>query len=85
MCVCVRVCVCPCGQADRIVEQLQSYIHSFDIVAVRNLWQYLDRRFFSRLEHAYASSVSLLFEGCTLYFVLCTLYSLFSTLHNVHV
>ncbi|XP_065182908.1 WD repeat-containing protein 91-like [Sycon ciliatum] len=56
-------------RADRIVEQLQSYIHSFDIVAVRNLWQYLDRRFFSRLEHAYASSVKRL-ETCLLRYYL---------------
>lgn len=37
-------------QGDKIVEQLFTYIHNFDLRNLMDLWRYLETRFFSRLD-----------------------------------
>lgn len=41
-------------QSDKVVEQLLMYAQSGDLPNLLEFWEYLDRRFFSRLEHAFA-------------------------------
>ncbi|XP_078527025.1 WD repeat-containing protein 91 isoform X2 [Lissotriton helveticus] len=45
-------------RVDKIVEQLQQFIQSFDLSGLRDYWVYLDRRLFSRLEDVYRPTVS---------------------------
>ena len=37
-------------QADKILEQLQAFIHAYDLNGLRDYWAYLDSRIFCRLE-----------------------------------
>lgn len=43
---------------DKIVEQLQQYVQSYDLTALRDYWSYLERRLFSRLEDVYRPTVN---------------------------
>lgn len=56
-------------QADRIVEQLQSYVTSYDLSSLYDYWAYLNHRLFSRLEQRYMSSVRKLEVGLLKYYV----------------
>lgn len=38
-----------CFKADKITEQLMSYIHNYDLFGLLDYWTYLDNKFFSRL------------------------------------
>ena len=38
-------------QADRVLDQLHSYVNTYDIVGLKEYWSFLDSRIFSRLEH----------------------------------
>ncbi|KAL8579039.1 hypothetical protein ACOMHN_035978 [Nucella lapillus] len=44
-------------RADKIVEQLITYVGSHDLQHLREYWAHLNQRFFSRLEQRYAPSV----------------------------
>ncbi|XP_043943485.1 WD repeat-containing protein 91 [Protopterus annectens] len=45
-------------RADKIVDQLQHFIHTYDLAGLRDYWGYLDRRLFSRLEDVYRPTVN---------------------------
>ncbi|XP_077195330.1 WD repeat-containing protein 91 isoform X1 [Paroedura picta] len=45
-------------RVDKIVEQLQQYVQSYDLAALRDYWSYLERRLFSRLEDVYRPTVN---------------------------
>ncbi len=38
-------------KADRVLDQLLSYVSNYDIVGLREYWNFLDSRIFCRLEH----------------------------------
>ncbi|KAH9503206.1 WD repeat-containing protein 91 [Bulinus truncatus] len=44
-------------RVDRMMEQIWTYLASFDLQALREYWRYLNYRLFSRLEQRYALSV----------------------------
>ncbi|XP_033109772.1 WD repeat-containing protein 91-like [Anneissia japonica] len=44
-------------RSNRIVEQLLAFINLYDLMGLRNYWDHLERRLFSRLESAYSSNV----------------------------
>ncbi|VDI82357.1 Hypothetical predicted protein [Mytilus galloprovincialis] len=50
-------------RADRILEQLQTYVVNYDLSNLREYWSYLNQRLFSRLETRYLSSVRKLEVG----------------------
>ena len=50
---------------DKIVDQLYQYIQSYDIVGLRDFWDYLNDRFFKRLDYQHNSNVKKL-EMCLL-------------------
>ena len=50
---------------DKIVDQLYQYILSYDIVGLRDFWDYLNDRFFKRLDYQHNSNVKKL-EMCLL-------------------
>ncbi|KAJ8317213.1 hypothetical protein KUTeg_005117 [Tegillarca granosa] len=56
-------------RADRIIEQLQSYVTSYDLSSLYDYWTYLNHRLFSRLEQRYMSSVRKLEVGLLKYYV----------------
>ncbi|KAJ7404628.1 WD repeat-containing protein 91 [Willisornis vidua] len=45
-------------KVDKIVDQLQQFVQSYDLAALRDYWSYLDRRLFSRLEDVYRPTVN---------------------------
>ncbi|NWT51762.1 WDR91 protein, partial [Erythrocercus mccallii] len=45
-------------RVDKIVDQLQQFVQSYDLAALRDYWSYLDRRLFSRLEDVYRPTVN---------------------------
>ncbi|RMC03260.1 hypothetical protein DUI87_20454 [Hirundo rustica rustica] len=45
-------------RVDKIVDQLQQFVQSYDLAAMRDYWSYLDRRLFSRLEDVYRPTVN---------------------------
>lgn len=50
---------------DKIVDQLYQYILSYDITSLRDYWDYLNDRFFKRLDYQHNSNVKKL-EMCLL-------------------
>ncbi|XP_020630287.1 WD repeat-containing protein 91-like isoform X2 [Orbicella faveolata] len=52
-------------RVDKIVDQLYQYILSYDIVGLRDFWDYLNDRFFKRLDYQHNSNVKKL-EMCLL-------------------
>ncbi|XP_015756761.1 PREDICTED: WD repeat-containing protein 91-like [Acropora digitifera] len=52
-------------QVDKIVDQLHQYILSYDIVGLRDFWDYLNDRFFKRLDYQHYTNVKKL-EMCLL-------------------
>lgn len=52
-------------RVDKIVDQLHQYILSYDIVGLRDFWDYLNDRFFKRLDYQHYSNVKKL-EMCLL-------------------
>ncbi|CAM9120457.1 unnamed protein product [Bubo scandiacus] len=45
-------------RVDKIVVQLQQFVQSYDLPALRDYWSYLDRRLFSCLEDVYRPTVN---------------------------
>ncbi|XP_068258275.1 WD repeat-containing protein 91 isoform X4 [Nyctibius grandis] len=59
-------------RADKIVDQLQQFVQSYDLAALRDYWSYLDRRLFSRLEDVYRPTVSKLKTSLFRYYLVHT-------------
>ena len=38
-------------QVQNIVDQFSSYINTYDVMGMKNYWQYFDKFYFSRLGH----------------------------------
>ncbi|XP_043401146.1 WD repeat-containing protein 91 isoform X3 [Chelonia mydas] len=57
---------------DKIVEQLQQFVQSYDLAALRDYWNYLDRRLFSRLEDVYRPTVNKLKTSLFRYYLVYT-------------
>ena len=45
-------------QVDKIVDQLQQLMQMYDLTALRDYWNYLERRLFSRLEDVYRPTIN---------------------------
>lgn len=60
-------------QVDRIIEQLQQLVQSFDLAGLKEYWLYLDRRLFCRLEDVYRSTVNKLRTSLYRYYVINTI------------
>ena len=50
-------------QVDKMVDQLHSYILNYDLANLREYWNFLNTRLFSRLEQRYMSSIRKLEVG----------------------
>ena len=42
-------------RAEKILEQINLAINSFDLNSLRSLWTHLDNNLFNKLEHSYSS------------------------------
>uniref|UniRef100_A0A8C3J8E9 WD repeat-containing protein 91 n=1 Tax=Calidris pygmaea TaxID=425635 RepID=A0A8C3J8E9_9CHAR len=59
-------------RVDKIVDQLQQFVQSYDLAALRDYWSYLDRRLFSRLEDVYRPTVNKLKTSLFRYYLVHT-------------
>ncbi|KAK6492910.1 WD repeat-containing protein 91-like [Huso huso] len=59
-------------RVDKIIEQLQQFIQSYDLPGLRDYWGYLDRRLFSRLEDIYRPTVNKLRTSLYRYYLVYT-------------
>uniref|UniRef100_A0A3Q0RZE1 WD repeat-containing protein 91 n=1 Tax=Amphilophus citrinellus TaxID=61819 RepID=A0A3Q0RZE1_AMPCI len=59
-------------RVDKIIDQLQQFVQSFDLSGLKDYWLYLDRRLFSRLEDVYRSTVNKLRISLYRYYVINT-------------
>ncbi|CAB1351948.1 unnamed protein product [Coregonus sp. 'balchen'] len=59
-------------RVDKIIDQLQLFINSFDLNGLKDYWGYLDRRLFCRLEDVYRPTVSKLRTSLFRYYVVYT-------------
>ncbi|NXE04718.1 WDR91 protein, partial [Lophotis ruficrista] len=59
-------------RVDKIVDQLQQFVQSYDLAALRDYWSYLDRRLFSRLEDVYRPTVNKLKTSLLRYYLVHT-------------
>ncbi|CAB1319115.1 unnamed protein product [Coregonus sp. 'balchen'] len=59
-------------RVDKIIDQLQLFIHNFDLNGLKDYWGYLDRRLFCRLEDVYRPTVSKLRISLFRYYVVYT-------------
>ncbi|XP_064900517.1 WD repeat-containing protein 91 isoform X1 [Columba livia] len=62
-------------RVDKIVDQLQQFVQSYDLTALRDYWSYLDRRLFSRLEDVYRPTVNKLKTSLFRYYLVHTVQS----------
>ncbi|XP_066567051.1 WD repeat-containing protein 91 isoform X1 [Amia ocellicauda] len=62
-------------RVDKIIEQLQLFIQSYDLPALKEYWTYLDRRLFSRLEDVYRPTVNKLRTSLFRYYLVYTVQS----------
>ncbi|XP_013889434.1 WD repeat-containing protein 91 [Austrofundulus limnaeus] len=60
-------------RVDKIIEQLQQFVQSFDLFGLKDYWLYLDRRLFCRLEDVYGSTVNKLRTSLYRYYVINTI------------
>ncbi|KAF6714441.1 WD repeat-containing protein 91 [Oryzias melastigma] len=60
-------------RVDKIIEQLQQFVQSFDLFSLKEYWLYLDRRLFCRLEDVYKSTVNKLRTSLYRYYVINTI------------
>ncbi|XP_072518426.1 WD repeat-containing protein 91 [Salminus brasiliensis] len=60
-------------RVDKIIEQLQHFIQSFDLAGLKDYWGYLDRRLFSRLEDVYRPTVNKLRTSLFRYYLVHTI------------
>lgn len=58
---------------DKIIDQLQQFVHSFDLFGLKEYWLYLDRRLFCRLEDVYRTTVNKLRTSLYRYYVINTI------------
>jgi len=56
-------------QVDKIVDQLQTYVTSYDLANLRDYWNFLNSRLFSRLEQRFMTSVRKLEVGLLKYYL----------------
>ncbi|NWR76891.1 WDR91 protein, partial [Centropus unirufus] len=59
-------------RVDKIVDQLQQFVQTYDLAALRDYWSYLDRRLFSRLEDVYRPTVNKLKTSLFRYYLVHT-------------
>lgn len=62
-----------CLQVDKIIDQLQQFVQSFDLFGLKDYWLYLDKRLFSRLEDIYRTTVNKLRTSLYRYYVINTI------------
>ncbi|XP_072228707.1 WD repeat-containing protein 91 [Leuresthes tenuis] len=60
-------------RVDKIIDQLQQFVQSFDLFGLKEYWLYLDRRLFCRLEDVYRSTVNKLRTSLYRYYVITTI------------
>ncbi|KAM3599742.1 uncharacterized protein V6R79_010652 [Siganus canaliculatus] len=60
-------------RVDKIIDQLQLFVQSFDLSGLKDYWLYLDRRLFCRLEDVYRSTVNKLRTSLYRYYVINTI------------
>ncbi|XP_070780560.1 WD repeat-containing protein 91 [Enoplosus armatus] len=60
-------------RVDKIIDQLQQFVQSFDLSGLKEYWLYLDRRLFCRLEDVYRSTVNKLRTSLYRYYVINTI------------
>lgn len=60
-------------QVDKIIDQLQHFVQSFDLFGLKEYWLYLDRRLFCRLEDVYRSTVNKLRTSLYRYYAINTI------------
>uniref|UniRef100_H2SQU9 WD repeat-containing protein 91 n=1 Tax=Takifugu rubripes TaxID=31033 RepID=H2SQU9_TAKRU len=56
-------------RVDKIIDQLQQFVQSFDLFGLKDYWLYLDKRLFSRLEDIYRTTVNKLRTSLYRYYV----------------
>lgn len=59
------------------MDQLQQFVQSYDLAALRDYWSYLDRRLFSRLEDVYRPTVNKLRTSLFRYYLVHTVQVMF--------
>lgn len=59
-------------RVDKIIDQLQQFVQSFDLAGLKEYWLYLDKRLFSRLEDVYRSTVNKLRISLYRYYIINT-------------
>lgn len=59
-------------RVDKIIDQLQQLVQSYDLFGLKEYWLYLDRRLFSRLEDVYRTTVNKLRTSLYRYYVVNT-------------
>ncbi|TSK72057.1 WD repeat-containing protein 91 [Bagarius yarrelli] len=59
-------------RVDKIIEQLQQLIQSYDLAGLKEYWSYLDHRLFSRLEDVYRPTVNKLRTSLFRYYLVHT-------------
>uniref|UniRef100_A0A8C2WWG4 WD repeat-containing protein 91 n=1 Tax=Cyclopterus lumpus TaxID=8103 RepID=A0A8C2WWG4_CYCLU len=59
-------------RVDKIIDQLQQLVQSFDLSGLKEYWLYLDRRLLCRLEDVYRSTVNKLRTSLYRYYVINT-------------
>uniref|UniRef100_A0A3Q3Q1G0 WD repeat-containing protein 91 n=1 Tax=Monopterus albus TaxID=43700 RepID=A0A3Q3Q1G0_MONAL len=60
-------------RVDKIIDQLQQFVQTFDLFGLKDYWLYLDRRLFCRLEDVYRSTVNKLRTSLYRYYVINTI------------
>uniref|UniRef100_A0A671QXZ8 WD repeat-containing protein 91 n=1 Tax=Sinocyclocheilus anshuiensis TaxID=1608454 RepID=A0A671QXZ8_9TELE len=59
-------------RVDKIIDQLQHLIQSYDLTGLKEYWTYLDRRLFSRLEDVYRPTVNKLRTSLYRFYIIHT-------------
>ncbi|KAJ8286672.1 hypothetical protein GJAV_G00041840 [Gymnothorax javanicus] len=62
-------------RVDKIIDQLQQFIQSYDLLPLRDYWGYLDRKLFSRLEDVYRPTINKLRTSLFRYYLVYTVQS----------
>ncbi|XP_049322107.1 WD repeat-containing protein 91 isoform X1 [Astyanax mexicanus] len=60
-------------RVDKIIDQLQHFIQTYDLAGLKEYWGYLDRRLFSRLEDVYRPTVNKLRTSLFRYYLVHTI------------
>ncbi|KAI1904876.1 hypothetical protein AGOR_G00010180 [Albula goreensis] len=62
-------------RVDKIIDQLQQFIQSYDLSALKDYWGYLDRKLFCRLEDVYRPTINKLRTSLFRYYLVYTVQS----------